>query len=170
VNDVVQYVREFYFEELSTQPSLRQSGCGQGKGGASQKMLDCANQLTQQKLESSVFNRDMDCSDCHEITKSGDTISDWKFAPLNIKRDWFQLSVFSHSKHNATDCTTCHVKNHAKSRADMSMPSIQICRECHIGNQEEKYKISSGCDTCHKFHNGKTHVWTKRQATSSSTP
>jgi predicted CXXCH cytochrome family protein len=148
--------------KLSTQPAASQSECKQSTGNAAQKMLDCANRLTQQTLESSVFRQDKDCGECHEISRTGDGVGDWKLAPVKSNRDWYPSSVFPHAKHNATECSTCHDKTNSKSSADISMPGIALCRECHTGEREEKYKITSGCNTCHTFHGGNRHVWTKR--------
>ncbi|MDD5057113.1 MAG: cytochrome c3 family protein [Sideroxydans sp.] len=166
VSEVAQYVREYFFYKMSGQPPARFPECGQGKGSAAKKMLDCADQLTQQTLESTLLNKNKVCSDCHQITKTGDTVADWEVAPVKIRRDWFRSSVFSHAKHSAAECTTCHNKLSSKLSADVAMPGINICRECHTGDRKVKYKISSGCATCHKFHGGETHVWKKRAGNS----
>ncbi|MBU0621710.1 MAG: FHA domain-containing protein [Gammaproteobacteria bacterium] len=163
VSSVTQYVRDFYFNEISTQSGMPHPECRQLKGRAEQRMLDCVNILAQQTLASSVFRKDMGCGECHEITQLGDTPADWQFAPVKIARDWYPTSVFSHAKHNATECIACHDKKNSSSSADISMPDIEKCRECHTGENAVKYKVASGCDSCHQFHGTGKHVWKKQQ-------
>lgn len=163
VAGVTQYVRDYYLNELSAQPKLQQPECRKLKGTAAQKTLECADILTQQNLSSSVYRQDKGCGLCHEITLAGDTPSDWHFARVEIMRDWYPSSVFSHAKHKASACTECHDKKNSKSSADISMPAIAKCRECHTGEHEVKYKVASGCDACHQFHGPGKHVWKKRQ-------
>lgn len=159
VSSVTQYVREFYLNEVSTQPGAQHPECRQLKGNATQRMLDCVNRLSQQTLATSVFRKDQGCGECHEITQLGDTPGDWQFAQVKIARDWHSTSVFSHAKHSATECTECHDKKNSSSSADISMPGIEKCRQCHTGERKAKYKVASGCASCHQFHGTGKHVW-----------
>ncbi|MFH0934358.1 MAG: cytochrome c3 family protein [Pseudomonadota bacterium] len=162
VSSVTQYVRDFYLNEIAAQPGGQHPECRQLKGSGAQRTLDCANNLAQQILVTSVFRKDMGCGECHEITQLGDTPGDWQFAPVKIARDWYPSSVFPHAKHSATECTACHDKKNSSSSADISMPGIEKCRECHTGEKEVKYKVASGCDSCHLFHGTGKHVWKKQ--------
>ncbi len=168
VSSVTQYVREYYLNELSAQPRLQQPECRLVTGNAAQKMLACADTLTQQTLASSMYRQDKSCGLCHEITLAGDAPSDWHFARVEIMRDWYPSSVFSHAKHKASACTECHDKKNSKSSADISMPGIAKCRECHTGERDVKYKVASGCDSCHQFHGKGVHVWKSSQRMSPS--
>jgi hypothetical protein len=35
--------------------------------------------------------------------------------------------------------------------ADVLMPDIAVCQECHVG-QQQKQGLLSGCISCHSYH------------------
>jgi mono/diheme cytochrome c family protein len=76
----------------------------------------------------------------------------WKIAPVYLTQRWLPKARFEHAKHAAVDCVQCHPVTQSKTSADVSMPTIAKCRECHVGNTPERNKISSNCELCHGFH------------------
>ena len=161
VSSITHFVRDFYLNEITTQPSASYPECGKPGGKSAHKTLECADKLTQRLLVTSVFRKDQGCGECHEITQLGDTPEDWQFARVRIERDWYPTSVFSHAKHNAAECSACHDKKDSKTSADISMPVLAKCRECHDGGKAGKYKVASACDSCHRFHGPGKHEWAR---------
>lgn len=131
-----------------------QAECERAIGNSLQRALSCADKLARDNAAASLFVSDAGCGECHELSATGETDVPWKVAPLNINRNWFSKSVFPHARHGTVDCTSCHDKMNSKTSADIAMPDIAKCRECHAGEHPAKGKISSTCSTCHRFHGG----------------
>jgi hypothetical protein len=131
-----------------------QPDCDRAVGNSLQKALSCADKLARENAATSLFVSDAGCGECHELSATGDLDVPWKVAPLNLNRNWFSKSVFPHARHGTVDCTACHDKMNSKKSADISMPDIAKCRECHAGEHPVKGKISTTCSTCHRFHGG----------------
>jgi hypothetical protein len=94
------------------------------------------------------------CVECHRITRvPGATgFAQWQVEPVRITQDWMPLAQFSHASHTTTACTTCHTKAAAsKASADVLMPVIGVCRQCH-GGTADTTKLASDCGMCHTFH------------------
>ena len=152
-------VREFYTKRLTDSPAKNMAGCApaSGAGNAAKHTLECANNLARKYAAATLFKEngeDLECGVCHEFEPSGDDQVPWKVAPLHITRDWQPGAVFAHSKHDTINCTECHDKMNSKVSADIAMPTIEKCRECHDGSKPAKGKIRSTCDSCHRFHPG----------------
>ncbi|EKD98696.1 MAG: hypothetical protein ACD_23C00306G0001, partial [uncultured bacterium] len=152
-------VREFYTKWLIDSPARNMAGCAPAGGGsnAAKRTLACAHDLAQKYAAATLFKKegeDIECGVCHEIEPTGDDLVPWKVAPLYITRDWQPGVEFAHSKHGTVNCTECHDKMNSKTSADIAMPTIEKCRECHVGNRSVKGKIKSSCDSCHRFHKG----------------
>lgn len=147
-HDVMDKLRAFYTRWL-TIPNNRVL-CGQLK--ESNKVLSCADTLALNNAATSLFKDKVGCGECHEIKMSSDTETPWKIVPVRINRDWHSGAMFPHVKHGAMDCDRCHDKIHSTNSADVSMPRIEKCRECHVGDETVKGKITSYCNRCHRYH------------------
>lgn len=157
--EVMNKLREFYAKWLADSPSKNMAACAQANtaGNIAKRTLECANDLAQKYAAATLFKEsgeNLECGVCHEIEPTGKDDISWKIMPLQINRDWQPGAVFSHSKHDTIDCTECHDKMNSKVSADIAMPAIEKCRECHIGSRPAKGKIRSACDSCHRFHQG----------------
>ena len=110
-----------------------------------------AEKITQELFEVRV------CFECHDI-KRGDVTADpalrWQIAPIAITRHWLPKARFPHSRHDTYKCTSCHDVAGSKKSADIAIPDIKNCRECHGGNVVSKDKAPGTCETCHGFHTG----------------
>jgi hypothetical protein len=69
-----------------------------------------------------------------------------------VSEHWLPKSSFSHIKHQTALCTDCHKVTESDRSADIVIPAIAKCRECHVGSKQTKTQVSSTCDTCHGFH------------------
>lgn len=146
---VMNHLRLFYAKWLNDSADNR-SACDLLVQG----ITACADKLARQNAASTLFRKNKECGECHEIVQGDDDEVPWKITPVRINRDWQPGASFVHSKHNAMQCTDCHDKMNSTVSADISMPTIEKCRECHVGNHPARGKITSGCDSCHKFHQG----------------
>lgn len=102
-----------------------------------------------------LFTREEEgtCLECHEISHNPKNREiPWKVAPVNITEHWLPKAHFPHDKHSTATCTSCHDVLKSEKSADVAIPTINKCRECHVGSKEAKTRISSTCETCHNFH------------------
>lgn len=96
------------------------------------------------------------CGLCHEVDLNNRPLP--KIEPPDVPDRWFQHARFSHRSHRVLECNACHTRA-SKSRrtADVLIPGIQICQECH--HQAGRSWLSQGaaaptaCSTCHVYHN-----------------
>jgi hypothetical protein len=62
---------------------------------------------------------------------------------------WLPHSVFDHGVHRPMSCTACHVRaKESEDRADVLLPSIGVCRECHAPTGGAR----TTCVECHLYH------------------
>jgi hypothetical protein len=103
------------------------------------------------------------CVVCHEVSRTGEVLLPtasgqsvlgvpWKVAPVVLTQHFMPKASFEHAKHAAIDCLDCHKVTQSKNLAEVAMPEIGKCRECHVGAEPETHKISSNCELCHGFH------------------
>jgi len=142
---VMNSLREFYGKWLGVSAD-NLAAC---KGAVVQ---DCVNELARKNAAATLFRKDLECGECHEISPVANKDVPWKVTPIRINRDWQPGAIFPHNRHDTMKCTDCHDKVESKVSADISMPGIAKCRECHVGNHPAKGKVASGCDSCHQFH------------------
>lgn len=102
------------------------------------------------------------CGTCHEVTRTqaakGDASAQWDVAPVKTSQRWMPHARFDHKSHAQQKCADCHDVSHSKSAADVAMPKIDACRECHGGSRPAAKKVTSNCLLCHGFHDAK-HPW-----------
>lgn len=153
---VMDRLREFFAKWLSDTPENR-AECTNKTG--IEGLLSCADELAQKNAAATLFRtvptskKDrLECGECHQIEPTGESEVPWKITPVRINRDWQPGASFSHGKHEAMNCTDCHDKTNSKVSADIAMPKIEKCRECHVGSKPRKGMVTSGCDSCHRFH------------------
>jgi hypothetical protein len=94
------------------------------------------------------------CVECHKISRDPlheEGPAHWRVEPVRLTERWFPRARFSHTAHGTSACSTCH---HAVDRdddsANIQMPSIAVCRDCHGDN--DRRKVTSTCIMCHDFH------------------
>jgi predicted CXXCH cytochrome family protein len=89
------------------------------------------------------------CNTCHEVERVSDSL--WKIAPVTVTHRWFPMASFDHSRHSTMKCVDCHQADLSESSAEVLLPSISVCRDCHGGGNAEN-KLASDCVSCHDFH------------------
>ena len=110
-----------------------------------------ADKITRELFEVRV------CFACHEIKRgeaNADPSTRWLVAPIAVTQHWLPKARFPHSRHDTYKCSSCHDIAKSKKSADIAIPDIKNCRECHGGNVTTKDKAPGTCETCHGFHTG----------------
>ena len=90
------------------------------------------------------------CKQCHDVTRSG---KEWDIAEVKISPRRMPHARFDHKAHGNVKCAECHDVSRTKRIADVPMPKIEKCRECHGGSAPVEGKVTSNCLMCHSFHN-----------------
>jgi len=71
---------------------------------------------------------------------------------------WMRHATFNHKSHRAVECVACHQAIWSSETADILMPSISVCRNCHgEGVQTRSMRVGADCVLCHRYH-GETHA------------
>jgi hypothetical protein len=117
-----------------------------------ERALSCANNKVIINTNS-LFKGKEGCVECHEVSADlEDKEIPWKVKSVHLTRHWLRNAHFPHNKHSTAKCTDCHDKLESKKSADVSIPDITKCRQCHVGKKLVKGKVSSSCEDCHIFH------------------
>lgn len=92
------------------------------------------------------------CGACHQIDKTtGPDARGWTIHPVLLQQHYMPKARFTHAKHADSACGDCHTAAQSSSSADVLMPKIEVCQNCHLG-QSATDKVPSTCVDCHKFH------------------
>jgi hypothetical protein len=91
------------------------------------------------------------CATCHEVEASAKDAGQWLVKPVRLNEQWFASSEFPHSRHTQSECIDCHAAGQSTQAADVLMPDIAVCQDCHKGQQASEGLIS-GCISCHSYH------------------
>jgi len=71
-----------------------------------------------------------------------------QYLPTRIPVRWLRHSVFDHGVHRPIQCLECHKASTSTQTADVLLPSVSVCRECHRAVQGAR----TGCVECHVYH------------------
>ena len=109
------------------------------------------------------------CVECHEVGREdGAEGPAWTVAKVALSASWMPNARFAHSKHGTslTPCKTCHEASNSKEAADVLMPTVTTCRQCHGGEPRHAARtslVASTCTMCHAFHIDRHEMWTTKQ-------
>lgn len=95
------------------------------------------------------------CGTCHAVkpTGKGEGVDAWRMNQVTASRAFLPAAHFSHAQHSTQPCADCHEKaKTSETSADVMLPSIKTCRECHASGDAGEGKLASTCVTCHGFH------------------
>lgn len=122
-----------------------------------------SDQLTIAKVDA-IFSEGGACYDCHVIERPQELSTlEFKVRPISVSDAFYPRSPFDHAAHEikGLDCESCHAAGTSSLSDDILLPKIELCRECHVG--EESYRkggefaegtFPTNCLTCHAFHDG----------------
>ncbi|MBI4986142.1 MAG: FHA domain-containing protein [Rhodocyclales bacterium] len=142
---VVDMLEHYYLKK-----ALREDTGRGGRVPVQQALVDAAARAGN---TAAALTGDIGCGLCHETEPAGSGAGiPWKIRPLAITERWLPQARFAHDKHRAAKCTQCHELNRSRDSADVAIPDLQKCRECHGGEQGGNHKVASPCAACHAFH------------------
>lgn len=114
------------------------------------------------RAEADLYQRT--CDPCHVVTRTAGSLP--VIAPAAIPGDWLPHARFPHPRHQLDlACEHCHAgAADSEQAADVLLPSITVCRECHGEGRREPSgelavaaegtleRVSSNCVDCHGYH------------------
>jgi hypothetical protein len=89
------------------------------------------------------------CAECHVLERTAQSPVP-REVPTNIPSVWMPHARFDHRPHRFTACATCHPARESRETADVLVPSIATCRQCHT----RQNGAESRCFECHRYHGG----------------
>ncbi|MBZ5720199.1 MAG: cytochrome c3 family protein [Acidobacteriia bacterium] len=99
------------------------------------------------------------CKQCHTLNFTGGPLPE--VAKSSITARWLPHAEFDHQAHRAMACTACHTRApNSRDTADILVPSIQICQQCHREQGPMKESAEGRCFECHQYHD-----WSKAKRT-----
>jgi hypothetical protein len=100
---------------------------------------------------------DKGCKLCHVMVAGNGPLP--TVAKSSIPSRWFLHAEFSHDSHRLLTCTACHGRTpESRQTADILLPGIASCRNCHEDDGPQNDAASGRCSECHAYHD-----WTKEQ-------
>lgn len=121
--------------------------------------LVCARQRAQEEIEHQ-FTTTRGCSECHEVTDlhTADVLERFRINPVRLTRDYFAQVHFSHRLHAVQQdktgdkaCESCHAVRKSNSSADLFIPDLPKCLECH-SERPVVDRVTLQCTNCHSYH------------------
>ena len=118
----------------------------------------CAMKRAQAEIENQFKNRG--CASCHSVndTHAADLPDRFQIAPVRLTRDYFPDVHFSHRLHAVqkdksgdTACLSCHAVKQSKSSADVFVPDLPKCLDCH-SERLTVDRVTLQCSSCHSYH------------------
>jgi predicted CXXCH cytochrome family protein len=81
----------------------------------------------------------------------------WHVEPVKLTERFFPHSNFTHAAHETveTTCDSCHGARKSENSADVLIPAIETCRDCHgsaVARHNDASQTPSTCIMCHSFH------------------
>ena len=135
--------------------SMSSAGRARALGGARERAM---------KVAEDIFERRV-CADCHTVSRLGTAgATEWVVAPVKLTQTFMPKAQFDHAAHATSEstCTDCHAATESKTAADVLMPGIAVCRDCHGGESGTEGKVArvpSPCASCHVFHDNNEPLW-----------
>lgn len=87
------------------------------------------------------------CGECH--FPAGGSLA---VMPVTQPARYLLHGWFNHEAHKQEPCASCHAAGKSNSSADLLLPGLSRCRDCHSGEDAQKAKVPSGCAMCHSYH------------------
>ena len=127
--------------------------------GCTAATLDCGLRNASNAVEQ-FFNGNRGCAECHRIEDShrGPDTDRFVVAPVRLTQDFFPDMHFSHKAHQVQKgltgdaaCEACHNVRHSKSSADVRLPGLDRCLQCHA-DRVAADRVELRCVSCHVYH------------------
>ncbi len=120
--------------------------------------LECAQQSTENAVLDQ-FTRS-GCVTCHvvEDTQAQDIFARYQVHPIRLSHDFIPAAIFDHRSHFTQKdaqgdeaCLTCHSATTSNTSADLMIPDILNCTQCH-SDRNTADTVPLDCISCHQYH------------------
>jgi len=171
VSEIIYMLDEFYAEQGlvggyqdASAPFIVQQRRRPGEAMTPQQQQEALAWARQKsrKVADSLFESRA-CTVCHTVTRGREAGKPFIVAPVRVAGVWYPRGEFTHDSHVTMGCGDCHDATPSKSSADLLIPGIGNCRECHAG-ERTKDKVASTCIDCHGYHMSNFLVLSELQA------
>ena len=108
-----------------------------------------------------VFSRRV-CVECHEVKRTDNPQMPWDVEPVELMASFLTGARFDHAAHRTEDCSRCHSAEKSKASADVLVPPLANCKECH-GDPGTRGRMATACVDCHGFHIAKDTFYGVRE-------
>ena len=98
-----------------------------------------------------VFSKGGACFDCHTVRATGNPTTPFAVKPVSLARRYMMKGWFDHAAHDTESCASCHAVKSSHFSADVNLPKLGKCQECH-GDQDARKEVPSSCAMCHDYH------------------
>ena len=154
-------------------------------GPCNDSPLQCAHQQAKLEIDRQFFGRG--CHLCHQVRDNGsaDVHNRFEVVPVRLTADYFAHARFPHKLHQIQGtltgdaaCESCHAQQKSKDAAQLLLPDIQRCFDCHrdqagtnampggvithtapaagtstVPEESEKTRsVTLKCISCHAYH------------------
>jgi hypothetical protein len=100
------------------------------------------------QTERFLFDGPGGCRHCHERASSDAPGGLPQYERTNLLNRWLPRSQFDHDSHRMLACTECHAATESRRAADLLLPRIDNCRQCH----NSRVGAPTECIDCHRYH------------------
>jgi hypothetical protein len=92
------------------------------------------------------------CAYCHQVQRVAGAAP--RVTKPFIPDRWLSRSEFNHARHAGIACRDCHHVSQSRDTADVLLPGIDTCRQCHAPKIADKpgSGVVHTCITCHSYH------------------
>ncbi len=110
-----------------------------------------------------VFSPGGACYDCHQVQAAAPGSSAFAIRPVAFPTRYMLHGWFDHRAHQIVQrpgqpriegsaaCLSCHQANASSDAADLMIPNVASCRDCH-GGETTRLPVASSCAMCHDYH------------------
>jgi predicted CXXCH cytochrome family protein len=120
--------------------------------------VECANRAARKEIESQFTRRG--CVGCHGVidTQAPNLLDRFQVIPIKFATDYFPDNRFDHRPHQIQGkltgddaCMSCHAAKKSKDSADLMVPGLAKCTECH-SDEAAPERVTLQCVSCHGYH------------------
>lgn len=158
------YLRKFGDPNLGAQTDPKRRVPDRAREG--QRCVDsvfaCAMRATRDEALNQFTQRG--CITCHRVDDAGgdDIYNRFQVYPVRLVSDYLPAAHFNHVSHltqkGATGdaaCASCHAAAKSSDSADLMIPDIDNCVQCHSAderNEARPVSVELACIGCHAYH------------------
>lgn len=163
--DVILTLQEYYTRQF-TDPSVaaklrerrRRPGRTDTESACAGSPIACATAQAAEEIDVQFTRRG--CIGCHEVetAREAPLLERYRVHPVRLASDYFPAARFDHRSHRImagrsgdAACLSCHAAATSEKSAELLVPDIERCVECH-GPSATATRIASPCSSCHRYH------------------